>query len=97
MDEVRSKEILKYCSMTQVLTKTVAHSTRPSFRPKTNNQPVKKNLGLQLSKSRQKLDAILENKVVSKLKFSNNVNKKTVPLKSYSSMKISFLEKLLLN
>ena len=26
-------------SMTQLLTHTVAHSTRPSFRPKTNNQP----------------------------------------------------------
>ena len=28
--------------MTQLLTHTVAHSTRPSFRPKTNNQPIKK-------------------------------------------------------
>ena len=46
MDEVRSKEILKYCSMTQLLTKTVAHSTRPSFGPKTNNPPTKKFLSL---------------------------------------------------
>ena len=28
-------------SMTSLLTHTVAHSTRPSFRPKTNNQPLK--------------------------------------------------------
>ena len=28
--------------MTQLLTHTVAHSTMPSFRPKTNNQPTKK-------------------------------------------------------
>ena len=31
---------------------------------------------IQLSKSRQKLDVILENKVVQKLKFSENVNNK---------------------
>ena len=29
-------------SMTTLLTHTVAHSTKPSFRPKTNNQPPKK-------------------------------------------------------
>ena len=29
-------------SMTSLLMHTVAHSTRPSFRPKTNNQPLKK-------------------------------------------------------
>ena len=29
-------------SMTQLLTHTVAHSTSPSFWPKTNNQPTKK-------------------------------------------------------
>ena len=28
-------------SMTTLLTHTVAHSTKPSFRPKTNNQPLK--------------------------------------------------------
>ena len=53
-------------SMTSLLMHTVAHSTRPSFRPKTNNQPLKKvfkSCG-QLSKSGQKLDVILENKVV---------------------------------
>jgi hypothetical protein len=32
----------KSISMTQLLTHTVAHSTRPSFRHKTNNQPTKK-------------------------------------------------------
>ena len=57
--------------MTSLLKRTVAHSTRPSFRAKTNNQ----SWG-QLSKSCQKLDVILEHKVVSRLKFSKNVNKK---------------------
>ena len=36
-------------SMTQLLTHTVAHSTEPSFRLKTNNQPLKKFLSLALS------------------------------------------------
>ena len=36
-------------SMTTLLTHTVAHSTKPSFRPKTNNQPLKKFLSLVLS------------------------------------------------
>ena len=35
-----------FISMTQLLTHTVAHSTRPSFRPKTNNQPTKMVLSL---------------------------------------------------
>ena len=38
-----------YSSMTTLLTHTVAHSTKPSFRPKTNNQPLKKFLSLALS------------------------------------------------
>ena len=65
-------------SMTSLLTHTVAHFTRHSFRPKTNNQPLKKffkSCG-QLSKSRQELDVILENKVVQKLEFPKNVNNK---------------------
>ena len=33
-------------SMTQLLTRTVAHFTRPSFKSKTNNQPTKKFLSL---------------------------------------------------
>ena len=37
------------CSMTSLLTHTVAHSTRHSFRPKTNNQPLKKFLSLAVS------------------------------------------------
>ena len=45
-------------SMTSLLKHNVAHSTRYSFRPKTNNQSG------QLSKSCQKLDVISENKVV---------------------------------
>ena len=36
-------------SMTSLLTHTVAHFTRPSFRPKTNNQPIKKFLSLAVS------------------------------------------------
>ena len=36
-------------SMTSLLTHTVAHSTRLSFRPKTNNQPIKKFLILAVS------------------------------------------------
>ena len=37
-----------YFSMTTLLTHTVAHSTKPSFKPKTNNQPLKKFLSLAL-------------------------------------------------
>ena len=36
-------------SMTSLLTQTVAHSTRPYFRPKTNNQTLKKFLSLAVS------------------------------------------------
>ena len=36
-------------SMTSLLTHNVAHSTRHSFRPKTNNQPIKKFLSLAFS------------------------------------------------
>ena len=36
-------------SMTTLLTHTVAHSTKPSFMPKTNNQPPKKFLSVVLS------------------------------------------------
>ena len=39
--------------MTSLLTHTVAHSTRPYYRPKINNQSLKKSCG-QLSKSCQK-------------------------------------------
>ena len=39
----------KKVSMTTLLMHTVAHSTTPSFRPKTNNQPLKKFLSLPLS------------------------------------------------
>ena len=40
---------LECISMTTVLTHTVAHFTKPSFRSKTNNQPLKKFLSLALS------------------------------------------------
>ena len=43
-----------HLSMTSLLTHTVAHSTRPSFRPKTNNQPVFKSC-CQLSKKCKQL------------------------------------------
>ena len=55
----------KPSSITQLLTDSVAvvaHSTRPSSRPKTNNQPLKK--CTYLRKSCQKLDFILGNKLV---------------------------------
>ena len=55
-------------SMTQLLMHSVAHSTKPSSRPKTNNQVFKS--CVQLSKSCKKLDVILENKVIQKLKLS---------------------------
>ena len=45
----QSKTTYTYFSMTQLLTHSVAHSTRPSSRPKTNNQPLKKFLSLALS------------------------------------------------
>ena len=38
-----------FISMTSLLTHTVAHSNRHSFRPKTNNQPLKKFLSLAVS------------------------------------------------
>ena len=36
--------------MTSLLTHTITHSTRHSFRPKTNNQPLKKFLSLAVSR-----------------------------------------------
>ena len=39
----------KYCSMTQLLTHSVTRSTKPSSRPKTNNQSIKKFLSLAVS------------------------------------------------
>ena len=38
-----------YSSMTTLLTHTVAHATKPPFRSKINNQPLKKFLSLALS------------------------------------------------
>ena len=45
----RAYKRVAYASMTTLLTHTDAHSTKPSFRPKTNNQPLKKFLSLALS------------------------------------------------
>ena len=39
-----------YISMTSLLTQTVQHSTRPSYRSKINNQPLKKFLSLAVSR-----------------------------------------------
>ena len=47
--EVQSPSVHETLSMTTLLTHTVAHSTKPSFMPKTNNQPPKKFLSLTLS------------------------------------------------
>ena len=51
IEEFQQNNQLKaqYISMTSLLMHTVAHSTKPSFRPKTNNQPLKKFLSLALS------------------------------------------------
>ena len=46
---IESTTEYRLSSMTSLLTHTVAHSTRPSFRPKTNNQPLKKFLSLKVS------------------------------------------------
>ena len=45
----RACSSIRYISMTSLLTHNVAHSTRHSFRPKTNNQPLKKFLSLAFS------------------------------------------------
>ena len=75
--------------MTSLSMHNAAHS---SFRPKTNNQPLKKFLSLafdQLSKSCQKLDVTIENKVVLKVKFSKNVvNEKGAPTIRFFNKKI---------
>ena len=44
-----SDELALKASMTSLLTHTGAHSTRPSYRPKVNNQPLKKFLSLAVS------------------------------------------------
>ena len=53
MVRVRDLQIIQstiiYISMTSLLTHTVAHSTRHSYRPKVNNQPLKKFLRLAVS------------------------------------------------
>ena len=46
---VESCSGLNYIRMTQLLTHSVAHSTRPSSRSKTNNQSLKKFLSLAVS------------------------------------------------
>ena len=46
---MHSSTIYMHISITSLLTHTVAHSTGPSFRLKTNNQPFKKFLSLSVS------------------------------------------------
>ena len=46
---VKNLQDYKVASMTTLLTHTVAHPTKPFFMPKTNNQPPKKFLSLELS------------------------------------------------
>ena len=45
----QSRSLSEVPSMTQLLTHTIAHSTRPSFSPQNNNQPTKKFLILAVS------------------------------------------------
>ena len=51
MDVVMSVKIA-IDSMTTLLIHTIAHSTKSSFMPKTNNQPPKKFLSLALSREK---------------------------------------------
>ena len=44
----KTDNLYMFASMTTLLTHTVAHSTKPSFMPRTNNQPPKKFLSLAL-------------------------------------------------
>ena len=79
-------------SMTSLLTHTVAHSTRPSFRPKTNNQTIKKYLSLAVSwvKVVKNCTSFQKIKWFKNWSFQKMSITKSVPLKSYSSMKIFF-------
>ena len=59
--------------------------------PKPTTRPLKSFKScIQLSKSRQKLDVILENRVSKNLSFEKMSIAKSVPLKSYSWMKNFF-------
>ena len=75
MQKVESKVV----SITSLLTHTVAHSTRISLRRAQNQQPAhykEFKSCCQLSKSHQKFDIVLENKVVKKFKLSKSINNK---------------------
>ena len=54
-------------SMTSLLMHTVAHSTRPSFRSKINNQPLKKLLSLLVSW----VKVVKNGKILTFSQFSN--------------------------
>ena len=72
-----------YASMTTFLTHTVAHSTKRSFMPKTNNQPPKKALSLALSWTEVvKNGKILTFKVNFLSQKISNLSKKKISLKN---------------
>ena len=66
--------------MTSLLTQTVAHSTRPSFRLKTNNKPTKKSCGGHLSKSCQNVQNSNFQSQFSMLKVKGFFLSKTINL-----------------
>ena len=80
-------------SMTQLLTHSVAHSTKPSSRPKTDNQCIKKFLSLALSWAKvvKNWTSFYEIKWFENWSFQKMSITKSVPLKSYSSKIIFFM------
>ena len=78
-----------YISLTSLLTHNVAYSTRHSFRPKINNQALKKFLSLAVSwiKVVKNWTSLQKIKWFKKWSFQKMSITKSVPLKSYSSMK----------
>ena len=84
--------MLKNISMTSLLTHTVAHSTRPSFRSKTNNQPLKKFLSLVFSwvKVVKNWTSFYKIKWFKNWSFQKMSIIFNVPLKWHSLMKVCF-------
>ena len=75
--------------MTSLLTHTVAHSTRPSFMPKANNQLLKKffNLAVSWVKVVKNWTSFQKIEWFKNWSFPKMSITKNVPLKWYSSMK----------
>ena len=62
--------------MTSLLMHAVAHSNRPSFRPKTNNQPNKKFLSIAVSRVKVvKICKILTFKSIVYVEYYPNLSK----------------------